>query len=96
MKILAAVALAAAVIAAPVAHAETECGYASGYPGVRVSAGNDHTSCDFARAVAAAELTGQHRAFSDVTQEWYSFNCSIERHGSMTCRGGDDFAVIVY
>lgn len=96
MKILAAAALAAAVIAVPVpaAHAETECGYAQ--TGVRVSAGNDHTSCDFAIAVAQAEMAGRHSAYSDVTHQSYTFTCSIERHGSTTCRGGDDFDVIVY
>jgi hypothetical protein len=94
---LAAVAAATTFITPAIpAHAETSCGYAGPNNAVRVSAGNDVTSCDFARAVANAEMSSQHSACSDVTQQCYTFTCMIERHGSTTCRGGNDFEVIVY
>ena len=78
------------------AHADTECGYAR--PGVRVEAGAN-TTCGFAINVANAMMNGgggSFRAFSDTAQQWYQMTCSIERHGSTTCRGGDNAEVIIY
>ncbi|HEX4395581.1 MAG TPA: hypothetical protein VH084_29220 [Mycobacterium sp.] len=99
-KILTSLATAAAATAlitvAPAAHANTECGYAR--PGVRVVAG-ENTSCPFAIDVANEMMSGASSPFSvlsPTTGESYMMHCMIERHGSTTCRGGDNAEVDIY
>jgi hypothetical protein len=95
MKTLAAAALIAAAFAAPIpaAHADTVC---ESTPRV-VAVGP--TSCPFALNVANTYMSGAGTSFqtsSPVTGESYWITCSIEHHGSTTCRGGDDAEVDIY
>jgi hypothetical protein len=87
-------AVAAAVTLSPVpAHADEVCGYS---PKV-VAVGP--TSCPFALDVANQEMNGggqSFSAYSPTTGQSYWMTCSIEGHGSTTCRGGDDAVVIIY
>jgi hypothetical protein len=87
-----------ALLSAPAAHADTECGNVR--PGIRVTAGED-TSCDFALNVAGAMMNGhgdgtQFLVHSPTTNEDYWMSCSIEGHGSTTCRGGNNAVVRIY
>jgi hypothetical protein len=69
------------------AHADTVCGYS---PGRIVAVGP--TSCPFALNVANKMMSGASSpfmAYSPETHESYSMSCSIVRHGSVTCVGGD-------
>jgi hypothetical protein len=94
---IAAAAAVSFIAVAPAARADTECGYAR--PGVRVEAG-ETTSCPFAINVANAMMNGNggtsFSAFSPAENAWVQMHCSIERHGSTTCRGGDNAEVIIY
>ena len=94
-----AIAAAGFLLSPPSAHAETDCGYARA--GVRVTAANEDTSCDFAVAVARVMMNGHgdgepFQVFSEVTKQWYTMSCSIEGHGSTTCRGGNNAVVRIY
>jgi hypothetical protein len=92
-------ATAAAITIAPAAHANTECGYAR--VGVRVEAG-ENTSCPFAINVANTMMNSGNgggagfNAYSPTSGETYWMTCMIERHGSTTCRGGNNAEVIIY
>src|ERR1700712_3429054 len=93
-----AIAAVSFIAVAPAARADTECGYAR--PGVRVEAG-ETTSCPFAINVANAMMNGNgggtsFSAFSPAENAWVQMHCSIERHGSTTCRGGDNAEVTIY
>lgn len=95
MKTLAAAALVAAALAAPLpaAHADTVC---ESTPRV-VAVGP--TSCPFAIDVANKMMSGGGTSFnvySPVTGDTYLMTCRIEHHGSTTCRGGDDAEVDIY
>jgi hypothetical protein len=85
-------ALVAATLASPVpAHADTQCAD-------RVVAVGP-TSCPFALNVANTYMSGAGTAFSvqsPVTGDNYWMTCSIEHHGSTTCRGGDGAEVDIY
>jgi len=87
------IAAAAAVAPAPAARADTVC---ESTPQV-VAVGP--TSCQFAINVANQMMSGggtSFTAFSPTTGENYWMHCSIEHHGSTTCRGGDDAEVDIY
>ncbi len=85
-------ALVAATLASPApAHADTQCG-------ARVVAVGP-TSCEFAINVANQMMSGggtSFTAYSPTTGENYWMTCSIEHHGSTTCRGGDGAEVDIY
>jgi hypothetical protein len=85
-------ALVAATLASPApAHADTQCGD-------RVVAVGP-TSCEFALNVANQMMSGagtSFTAYSPITGESYWMTCSIEHHGSTTCRGGDGAQVDIY
>lgn len=75
------------------AHADTVCGNS---PKV-VAVGP--TSCPFALNVANKMMSGASSPFavySPTTGASYWMSCSIERHGSTTCRGADDAEVDIY
>jgi hypothetical protein len=101
MKTITGIAAAAAVALAPLtalalpapAHADTECG---GSPRV-VAVGS--TSCPFALNVANKMMSGagnSFMAYSPTTGESYLMSCSIIRHGSTTCMGGNGAEVDIY
>jgi hypothetical protein len=96
---IAAVAAALTIVAPAPAHANTDCGYARA--GVRVEAGVD-TSCPFAINVANTMMNDGNgggagfNAYSPTSGETYWMTCMIERHGSTTCRGGNNAEVIIY
>lgn len=84
---------AMAAVVAPTAAAETFCGTSS--RGASVYAGNGHTSCPFALAVAEAYHSRGNgsqpfRVTSPVTGGPYTMACSAA--GSV-CRGGNDALV---
>ncbi len=91
--VVAAGALAVAPAVAPQAHADEVCGYSP-----RVVAVGP-TSCPFALNVASSMMSGNgtsFSAYSPTTGDSYWMTCSIEQHGSTTCRGGDGAEVEVY
>jgi hypothetical protein len=86
------------LVPSAVAHADEVC---ATYPFKVVAVGS--TSCPFALNVRDAMGRGGHGAdgetftvYSPVTGESYEMHCMVEGHGSTTCRGGDDAAVILY
>lgn len=79
-----------------------ECGRSSAVARSTAAAtGNDHTSCPFAEAVRDAYIVGggigssaEVRAYSSVTNQWYSISCAA---GSpVRCTGANDALVLVY
>jgi hypothetical protein len=99
VRIGAAAAIATAALAvgpavAPQAHADEVCGYSP-----RVVAIGP-TSCPFALNVAHSMMSGgggtAFSAYSPTTGDSYWMTCSIEHHGSTTCRGGDGAEVEIY
>jgi hypothetical protein len=84
----------AIILGAPApAHADSVCGST---PQV-VAVGP--TSCPFALNVANKMMSGASSpfaVFSPTTGDSYWMSCSIERHGSTTCRGGDGAEVDIY
>jgi hypothetical protein len=90
---IAAAALAVAPTVAPQAHADEVCGDSP-----RVVAVGP-TSCPFALNVASTMMSGggtSFSAYSPTTGDSYWMTCSIEHHGSTTCRGGDSAEVDIY
>jgi hypothetical protein len=85
---------AAALVFAPLpqAHADEVCQYS---PKV-VAVGP--TSCPFALNVAKGMMAGLNNftAYSPTTGLTYVMSCSIVRHGSVTCTGGDNAEVDIY
>lgn len=77
----------------PQAHADTICGYSPKIIAV------GPTSCPFALNVANRMMSGASSpftAYSPTTGLSYVMSCSIVRHGSVTCTGGDDAEVDIY
>lgn len=100
MRIRSAVVFAAGIAVAPLvvlavpAHADTVCGYS---PGKIVAVGP--TSCPFALNVASKMESGASSPFmvySPEADQSYSISCSIVRHGSVTCTGGNGAEVDIY
>ncbi len=90
---IAASALAVAPAFAPRAHADEVC---ESVPRV-VAVGP--TSCPFAINVANRMMSGSgtsFSAYSPATGDSYWMTCSIEHHGSTTCRGGDGAEVEIF
>jgi hypothetical protein len=85
--------LALSTMTVPTAVAESFCGTSS--RGASVYAGNDHTSCGFALAVAEAyhsrgNGSDPFRVKSPKTSDTYTMVC--ENAGTV-CRGGNDAVV---
>jgi hypothetical protein len=84
----------AAITCAPSAHADTVCGYS---PGKIVAVGP--TTCPFAMNVANKMMSGggnSFMAYSPETGQSFLMSCSIVRHGSVTCTGGNGAEVDIY
>jgi hypothetical protein len=83
--------VAATLVSQAPARADTQCGD-------RVVAVGP-TSCEFALNLANQMMSGagtSFTAYSPITGESYWMTCSIEHHGSTTCRGGDGAQVDIY
>jgi serine/threonine-protein kinase len=79
------------ITTAGAAHAQVDPRWCGG----NVYAGNDHTSCPFARNVAVAwyrSPSNQVGATSPATGEFYIMDCAYV-DGVEVCRGGDDAIV---
>lgn len=87
-------ALAPITVVSVPAHADAVCGY---MPGRIVAVGP--TSCPFALNVANRMMSGASNPFSAYSPETgqnYLMSCSVIRHGSVTCTGGNGAEVDIY
>jgi hypothetical protein len=92
--VAAAIAVAPLTVGSAPAQADTVCGYA---PGKVVAVGA--TSCQFAMNVAnkmTSEAGTSFMAYSPETGQSYLMSCSVVRHGSVTCTGGNGAEVDIY